>query len=358
MAKKLLLAGYFGSGNLGDDAILSGFMTGLDGFPYETRVIAGNPDRLMRNYGYQSVGKFDNEALSLAMSECDALVFPGGSIFQDVTSVRSVYYYSNLVKQAKKAGKKVILLGQGIGPLNRWLGKRFAVQAFELADAIAVRDPASGASLKALGVRQSATLTGDMAWLLKRPVLSEDSSNFNVAGMKTVGISVRPFGKDGVKTVTNVFGELVKLLYAGNFVPVMIAMDETEDRKVIDAIAKLHGGKVPEIKNIGTAQQAQQRIMRMEAVIGMRLHAGILAATVGVPPYMISYDPKVTAFANSLGYSNPPTMQGITASRIFDGFQTFIKDHDRLVASIEKKRDDFVEGARQNIDVLRSALGD
>lgn len=357
MGARLLCAGYFGAGNLGDDAILMGFAHGLRDSKYEVRVLAGSVERLMRNYGMTGVPRMDMGAVKSAILQCDALVFPGGSIFQDVTSVRSVAYYANLVKLAKSSGKKVIMLGQGVGPLDRFLGKKMAISAFNSADAIAVRDAGSITTLRGLGVKVSPRLTADMAFLLPKPEQSDESKNFGVAGMTAVGISARPWGKDRNKTVINVFSDLIKLLYSNNMVPYMIEMDEVEDRPVIAAISQVHGGKVPEIKGIGTPAQLQQRLARMEAVIGMRLHAGILAATVGVPPYMISYDPKVTAFANALGFSTPPSMQGITADRIFDGFQTFLKDRERIAASLERKRDDLAKAAYGNIEVLQSCLG-
>lgn len=357
MGARLLCAGYFGCGNLGDDAILQGFVNGIKDQPYELRVLCGSVERLMRNYGLSGVPRMDMGAIRAAVEECDALVFPGGSVFQDVTSVRSVAYYSNLVKLAKKSGKKVVMLGQGIGPLNRFMGKRLAAAAFGAADAIAVRDVGSVSALKGLGVTATPRVTADMAFLLPKPQTSEESGSFGVAGMKTIGVSARPWGKDRNKTVIKTFAELIKLLASKQYVPYMIEMDDIEDKQIILDIAKVHGGKVPDIKGLSTPAQLQQRIGRMEAVIAMRLHAGILAATMGVPPFMISYDPKVTAFANGMGFSTPPTMQGITAERIFDGFQTFIKDRDRTAAALERKRDEWATAAQGNIELLRSTVG-
>ena len=357
MGARLLLAGYFGSGNLGDDAILLGFINGISESNYQVRVLAGSAERMMRSYGLTGVPKMDMGSVKNAISECDALVFPGGSIFQDVTSVRSVAYYANLVKQAKASGKKVVMLGQGVGPLNRFLGKKLAAGAFNSADLITVRDPGSGKKLAELGVKHRPQVTADNAFLLKTPEVSEDSGSFGVAGMRTIGISARPWGKDRNKTVVKVFSDLVRLIYSQNMVPYMIEMDEVEDRALIHEISKQNGGKVPEIKGITTPAQLQMRLARMEAVIAMRLHAGILATTVGVPPYMVSYDPKVAAFANGLGFSAPLQMEGITAERIFDGFQTFLKDRDRVAESIERKREDMAKAAFGNVEALRNCLG-
>lgn len=354
---KLLLAGYFGAGNLGDDAILKGFTTGIEGLGFQYQSLCGSPERLMRNMGIKGIGKTDFPAVKNAIAECDALVFPGGSVFQDVTSIRSVAYYANLVKEAKKANKKVVMLAQGIGPLNRFMGKRLASGAFSAADMITVRDPSSVSALRSLGVKHTPKVTADVAFLLPPVVADESERAFGVAGMKTIGVSVRPYGKDKSKAVVQAFADLTRLLSQNNFVPVLMPMDAEEDVAIVDAIAKIHGGKVPDIRNLNTPAQFQQRVGRMEAVIAMRLHAGILATTMGIPPMMVSYDPKVTAFANVLGLPTPPSIDGATGERLFAQFQSFMRDRDPHAKTVEKKREELRIAAEGNIQALRDCLG-
>lgn len=352
---RLLLAGYFGCGNYGDDAILLGFIEGIRSTGHQFSILANQPERMIRTYGLTAVPRMDAASVKSAISECDALVFPGGSIFQDVTSVRSVFYYWNLVKTAKKQKKKVMLLAQGVGPVNKWMGKRLTRASFDRADLVTVRDPQSAQTLKSLGCKINPRVTVDMAFLLPEPDLQEGTS-FGAGGMKTVGLSARPYGRDRNKQVIELYSELARLLFQGGYMPVMMAMDEV-DQPLIDEISKKNGGKIPDLKGLSGPGPLQQRIARMEAVIAMRLHAGILATTVGVPPYMLSYDPKVNAFANSMGFGTPPSMEGLTAGRVFDGFQAFIKDRERMSENLKKKREDFAKQARVNIELLVNALG-
>lgn len=354
---KLLLAGYIGCGNLGDDAIALGFMHAAESLGCDFMVLSGDPGATYNQYKVHSIPRRDMKAVDSAIEACDALVFPGGSIFQDVTSVRSVAYYAQLVKKAKKSGKKVLLLGQGVGPLNRFFGKRLAAGAFRSADAITVRDPASMSAIKALGVNRPVKVTADCAFLLPKPtnMSGEDSASFGVGGMKTVGISTRPYGKRG--EVPEVFGELCRLLYKAGYMPVLFSMDRNEDSPLIQDISASQGGKIPDIRKISSPIEIQARLARMEAVIAMRLHAGILAATVGVPPLMVSYDPKVDAFARQLGLGNAIPWQGITAQRVFDQFQSFMKDRDRNLAILERKRDELAKSALDNVSVLKETMG-
>lgn len=351
----LLLAGYFGAGNLGDDAILLGFIQGLGNTRHSVTVMCGNPDEMARTYGLRGIDRKDMTAIRQAIDECDALVFPGGSIFQDSSSVRSVAYYGQLVKLAKSKNKKVLLLAQGVGPLTTFFGKRWASSAFNMADAVTVRDPGSLTTLQSLGVRKPIRVTADMAFLLPEPAES-DSGGFNVGGMKAVGISVRPHGKKD--DVQNLFGEFARLLFSAQIMPVFLELDRIHDGPLIREISKAQGGKIPDLRKMQTPMQVQQRLVRLEAVVAMRLHGGILATTVGVPPFMVSYDPKVTAFAKLLDLQSAPDVTGLTAKRLFDSFMDFMKHRDRNVKTLARKREELAKMAGQNLDILREMFPD
>jgi polysaccharide pyruvyl transferase CsaB len=349
----LLLAGYFGSGNLGDDAILLGFAHNL-GPGFELTVMSGSPEETFRHHGLRSIPRKDFKAFDEALKSCDALVFPGGSIFQDVTSLKSIAYYGQLVKKAKAAGKKVFLLAQGVGPVTRFFGRRIAASSFACADVVTVRDPASAAALKELGVKTNPRVTADMAFLLQPPTNDEGENAFAVGNMTTVGLVPRAWGKDK-KAVPKLFGDLAKLLFQANMMPVLIELDQSDDETILQ-ISKMQGGKVPDIRKLRSPSQVQQRMSRMGAVISMRLHGGILAASVGVPSFMVSYDPKVTAFAKMLEMGSAPDINGLTAQRLFENFMAFHKDRERNLKILARKRDELTASARQNIEIVRESL--
>ncbi len=352
---RILLAGYFGCGNIGDDAILLGAVEGLRNSPHDLAALSGSPEETYRTHGITAYARKDMKAVHQAISSRDALVFAGGSIFQDVTSVRSVYYYANLVKIAKSMGKKVIFVGQGVGPVTRYFGKRWTAASFNQADAIVVRDPASAATLSKLGVKKKVRLAADPAFLLPPVAAIDEGRGFGLGDMKAVGLAPRPLGKQ-TKQVVELFGGLARLLFQANMMPYLIEMDRDADRPLIDAIEKQQGGKIPDLRKIGSPIDMQKRLSRMDTVIAMRLHAGILATTVGVPPYMLSYDPKVSAFAKMLDFNAVSDLENATPQRVFDGFMTFQKSRERNIALLQSKNEEFVKLARINIDAILEML--
>ncbi|MCC6404482.1 MAG: polysaccharide pyruvyl transferase CsaB [Fimbriimonadaceae bacterium] len=347
---RLLLAGYFGCGNLGDDALLLAMIGSAKSHSFQ--VLTASQEMMMRKYGLPGVPRKDFGAIGQALDSCDALVFPGGSVFQDVTSTASVLYYSKLVSLAKKKGKKVVMLSQGVGPLTSFFGKRAAMGAFDAADAVAVRDPDSERTLRTLGHRGRVEVTADLAWLL--PPQGRSGEAFGVAASKTIGIAPRPWGKGGA--VAELFAETARGLSQRGFMPVFIEMDQESDGPLLSEIGKRLGGKAPEIKNLDSPRTVQQRMARMDAVIAMRLHAGILAALEGVPTYLVSYDPKVTALAPALGLAAPLRIDGLKSTRLVEGFASFIQDSERIAAALPKRVEALRAAAERNIEVLDRAL--
>lgn len=352
MKKRILAAGYFGCGNLGDDALLVALRDGMEPMGYELNALSGNPEATRRHLGIPSYPRKDFAAVARAIEENDSLVFPGGSIFQDVTSSRSAMYYGKLVSMAKSKGRSVIMVGQGVGPLKTFFGRRAALAAFNAADAIAVRDPDSAKTLRELGVLRPVKVTADLALALLPP-RSDETSAFQVGGMRTVGLAPRPHGKG--KEIAELFGEVARLLMQASVVPMLIEMDTEMDAPLLDAIEKAQGGKVPGIRRIAHPVDLQRRIARMDAVVAMRLHAGILASTVGVPSLMVSYDPKVGAFARE---ANLPLLEAnqLKPQRIVDAVLAQLKERDAAAARLTERMVSLRTRALENFQIIHEVL--
>ena len=134
-------------------------------------------------------------------------------------------------------------------------------------------------------------------------------------------------------------------------------MDSKEDGELIDAISKQQGGRIPQLRKLGSPVTVQQRMARMDGVVSMRLHGGILASTVGLAPLMISYDPKVTAFTKQMDLGSGLPIEGLTPARLFEAFQTHMKDRERLQNIVQKKREELGQQAMMNVVLARELLG-
>ncbi len=77
----------------------------------------------------------------------------GGSLMQDVTSHRSLWFYLFTISWAKRLGNQVMMYGCGIGPIHSPANRRRASRVLQRSvDAITLRDTHSAEELEDMGV--------------------------------------------------------------------------------------------------------------------------------------------------------------------------------------------------------------
>ena len=153
----LLLAGYYGHGNAGDELILQ-LLHGAAG--KGEFLSGGHPQR------DGAVPKFKGWALWRALGRCRGLLLGGGELFQARTSIRSMVYYLLLPLLARLAGKPTLTLGLGLDPDLSPFFQRMTAFVLRKAFPRGVRDEGSRRMLSRYGV--SSTVAPDLAWAWDR----------------------------------------------------------------------------------------------------------------------------------------------------------------------------------------------
>ena len=117
----VVMSGYYGFSNAGDDAILQSIHQSIQeaSDEVEVTVLSNNPEETKRVYGLNAVPRFQIFSVIKALRRCDALLSGGGSLLQDRTSTRSLIYYLSIMRAAKLMGKPVMLYANGIGPVEK-----------------------------------------------------------------------------------------------------------------------------------------------------------------------------------------------------------------------------------------------
>ncbi len=155
--KKILISGYYGFDNSGDDAILKAIVKDIKRIGGEdVRIIAlsNNPSCTEEIYGIEAVNRFGIKGVVKAIKDCDLFISGGGSLLQDVTSTRSLLYYITLMKLAKLYKKPVMVYANGIGPINRSINRVLTRNILNKVDLITLRDEDSKIFLEELGVKK------------------------------------------------------------------------------------------------------------------------------------------------------------------------------------------------------------
>ena len=137
-----VLCGYYGFGNLGDEALLSAAIEKLrrESGKNSISVICHSPKRIQKLYGVRTVRRENIFAVRRELRHARRLVMGGGSILQDATSLRSLKYYASIMLCAARNGAAVELLANGLGPFRRGRAKRIAAKALEVCRCASFRD--------------------------------------------------------------------------------------------------------------------------------------------------------------------------------------------------------------------------
>lgn len=311
MGKRVVISGYYGFNNVGDEAVLFSMLRTLRALRPDLKitVLSGDPEKTAKTYGVQAVNRWRFREVWQALRQCDLLISGGGSLLQDVTSSRNVLYYLGIVQLAKLLGKKVCFYAQGVGPITRKMSREVIKRVVNQVDLITVRDEDSKKLLLALGVTKPEILVKADAVLglyaremdrqQGREYLVKNEVQLGEGAPPIVGISVREWHQyQGYKKAVAAVGDaLVRQGYQVVFLPFHFPDDIAPSRE----IAKMMEEPAVVIRDELGVVDMLGCLSALHLLIGMRLHSLIMAAVMGVPVVGISYDPKVDAFMKSVG---------------------------------------------------------
>ena len=322
----ILICGAYGKGNAGDDAILNAivraFRTADPDLPlYAT---SRTPAQTARDAGIGTVYTFNPWRVRARMRKTSLYLSGGGSLIQDATSSRSLWYYLNSIRAAKRLGNPVMMFGCGIGPVRRSLNRRRAGRILQsCVDRITLRDTSSLRELEALGVEGiPARVTADMAFLVPAAAPHLVEALCAELGLRPEDrlliLAPRPW-ESSDRHLADFAAAALHGAKGHGLRPVLLAMEPAKDRSVCRQIAALtaaEGLECPIVETSADVGTVVGLIARAEAVLGMRLHSLIFAAAQGTPFAGVSYDPKVAGFVDYIGQGLCCSLDEVSADRL------------------------------------------
>ncbi|HEX5324797.1 MAG TPA: polysaccharide pyruvyl transferase CsaB, partial [Capsulimonadaceae bacterium] len=169
--KRIVLSGYYGFQNAGDEAVLAGLIMALRAARPENELeitaLSIDPARTKLEHGINALHRYRTGQVLRAIGRADLVLSGGGSLLQDSTSAHSIFYYLAIIRLAQMMGKKTMFIAQGIGPLIRKRSRKLTASVANRCSAITVRDNASCELLREIGVKRPITVTADPALLLE-----------------------------------------------------------------------------------------------------------------------------------------------------------------------------------------------
>jgi len=378
--KKVAIMGYYGYGDVGDEAILNGIISLLLPLKIDAIVFSHNPEYTKLKHSVKSTQSLFTEGKSgirylnfihsiismipvllnnvITISKTDLLILGGGGIIQDGYKGGKIKLLKHLFYPfvAKMLKKKVMILSVGVGPLNSEVCKCLTKTIFNEADMVTVRDDESKALLEEIGIRNVIVVPDPALFISIKK--SRDILNENQVPPKRpiLGICVHGW-INGYREGNNVQRSKTKeLVSALNLITkkydatlVFIPTAGMKDKKGIDPLAKELSSNLSKKAFIIPGELSPNEIMgifsNIDTIISMRLHAIILSSKVFTPSIGIITDKKMSNFMKMIKkeeYSIPLSrLTPKSLSGIFDKIllnnQTIKKELKRDINKLEIK---------------------
>lgn len=338
---RILLAGSYGQGNTGDEAILTAIVEQLRSRIPDVRlvVVAGDTEAIRQQFGVETVSWADWAAIAQAVEQCDMVIQGGGGIFFDYSGFHpwslfenrasDLAHYGGYSLLAKLYHKPFMVYGVGIGPLVTDDGREMVRAAHLLADRITVRDAESKTLLEEIGIeRGRIELTADPAFSVRaadetraREILSEHGID---PSRPVIAITLRPwdYGIEQTEWERSLAEALSEFAQSSQAQILLVPFHNGYDDGPLSRVRELlTDTDAVLLRNEYMPGELAGIIGACDLLIGMRLHSVLFAVLTATPAIALAYDPKVRSLTRRIGHeeicldmTELPRMKALIAS--------------------------------------------
>lgn len=360
---EILISGYYGFKNSGDDALLLSIINDLKKYKKDVRIVvlSSNPSETEKIYGVKSINRLNPFAIIPAMIRAKMLISGGGTLIQDGTSTKSLLYYLMIISVAKLFGLKVMLYSNGVGPLKHEKNVERTRKVLNKVDLITLRDEASYKELQRIGVTKPETyLTADPAFTLVPSKKEIGRDILSVMGADTskklLCISVRKWNALGQNFAREIADVVDYAVDKYDFYPVFLPMQLKMDYDISCAIREKMCNDAVVISEDLSTGDILSVIGNMDLCIGMRLHTLIYSASQAVPLIGIVYDPKVSGFMEYMKQDKYKSVEDFDEQGLKELIDETMSDYDNIKAELEKQMNVLRKKAEENAEYAAKLL--
>jgi polysaccharide pyruvyl transferase CsaB len=294
--KRVLLIGFYGCGNLGDDAILYALLSQAEGKNHHITVSLGKEPLhgFTLPHGVKAVYR-KGIFLLTAIFCSHYVVFGGGSLLQNRTGQASLCYYLALILLSKMLRKQVYFVSSGIGPIRKRGWRWICGKILALCNGVTMRDYRAIAFAESLGVKE-VEYAPDPVYFLSPKALPASfflpKRYILVIPRKRTGISVSLFAE-----------EILRQTKRHKAQPLIADFFPKEDCEytalLISHLSAL--GLTPMLVPPLSPCEMLSVVQNAEKVFTMRYHGAVFADRVSVPFHVYGDDPKLLAVEEERG---------------------------------------------------------
>lgn len=364
---QVVMSGYYGFSNAGDDAILQSVHQGILAASGEigVTVLSNDPTDTRSRYGLDALPRFRFWSVVKALLQCDALLSGGGSLLQDRTSTRSLLYYLAVIRGAEILGKPVMLYANGIGPVQRPANRRRVKKAVERATLVTLRDRSSAQELQEMGVRRTDLhVTADPVFNLAPAAPERAQALLDATGLPHdapfVAVSVRDW--PDTEHFPQELAALCDHLHTAHGLHVLfVLMQPSHDLAASQRVRALMTAPSHLLEEPTSPEELMAVLGGAKLCVAMRLHTLIFAARMAVPLIGLDYDPKVDSYLKELEMPSAGRVTDFHREEAIAVADALMADYDACRARLAEKAQALAKAAWENerllLEMLRTCKG-
>lgn len=359
----VIICGAYGRGNAGDESILEAILKQLRRIDPDLPiwVMSRRPEETRLRFRVNAVYTFSVLRWIPIMRGTRLYINGGGSLMQDITSSRSIWFYLFTIFKAHTLGNKVLMYGCGIGPIQRDFNRKLAARTLNAhVTCITLRDGHSQGELAEMGIdRPEIILSADPTVVLTPAPPETIDAMFSRWGLDPrgnyIGFSLRRW--PGFQEKAHLFGRAADYAWEKyGLRPVFLPIENHSDISAAQAAAKHAAAPCFILPEIEGSARTIGAFSRMRVVVSMRLHGLVFAAGQGVPVVGVVYDPKVRSFLSLIGQEHFSDLKSLTLETLKHHIDLAVAESGDPGARNEAvRRLQALEG--RNIEAVRRLLG-
>jgi polysaccharide pyruvyl transferase WcaK-like protein len=309
-----LLAGAFGQGNPGDEALLTAVLNALPP-GWDAVAASSDPTDTEIRHRCEAIDSADSRAVARRTASVDAVVVSGGTVFKSLHPSTGRRPNDLLLKTmlltlgSRALRKRIAFIGVGASKLSSSVQRRLAAGTARCAHLLVMRDEESAALLRKSGVMSPLIVAADPAWTIldasgyRRAVHGSGIVDKQRSGLGDVAVALSHLAGD--ENLASALAEaLLPIAASGQRIylqPWQVRPDSYDDVDLAWSIQEKLGERARLMNPPRDLHDARAAFGRVSAVLGLRFHSLVAAAAAGVPLVAVAHEEKLSALARRLG---------------------------------------------------------
>lgn len=341
---KVLIIGYYGANNIGDEVLLDATIELINSV-YDApkiTVLTNDIEDTIKKREVAGVHRNHYMQIIKSIRDTDVVIGGGGSMLQNITSNQSLIYYLAILWLSKLFGKKVALLGNGIGPLRTTFYQNLTKYVLKKLDAIVLRDVDSYNLLKQFNLT-NIHLANDLVYTL-------DEMKISTKLEKKILINLRKWDYD--PSFIETMEKFIEYLISEDFNVTLISFQSGNDDLILKGIYNRIDAVELNYFESTAYDKIMQEISSAELFIGMRLHGLIFSSIANTPFIGLSYDPKVRTLSKHMGQEYFEDLNILTLNGMIHTFENVFKNKEDYEEKLRRKTEEVKESNHVHVKVL------